>query len=356
MSAAPELPGRPALHRDLLDFVARPDPTRFDALASRVVRFQAATVEAYGRLCRARHDGPLTHWRDAPRVPTELFRDLDLSNLAPDEPEAACFRTSGTTGPGRRGARRVRDLGLYHAGMVEPFVSHVLAGERQRRPWLCLVPDPRDAPGSSLGHMVAGLATDLAAPASLLWALGPEGLDVAAAWLWLEARTAEASPAVVLGTSFAIVSLLDAEPARRVRLPAGSRLMLTGGFKGRSRTLDEDALSALVTERLGLDAEAIVPEYGMTELTSQAYGRPLEAPPWLRLEVVDPLSLAPLPPGERGLVACFDLLALDNVSALLTGDLGTLDAAGRLTLHGRAPGAVLRGCSLTAEELGVLTR
>lgn len=350
------LADRAPLVADLLAFVADPQPERFDALASRVVRFQADSVPAYGRLVRARGLDALASWRDAPRVPTDLFRELDLSNLGADDAEAACFRTSGTTGPDQRGARRVRDLTLYHAGMVEPFVTHVLGGARDRRPWLSLVPDPRDAPGSSLGHMVAELAVDFADAADTLWALGPEGLDVRAAWEWLEAQARAAHPAVVLGTSFAIVSLFDADSARRVRLPDGSRLMLTGGFKGRSRTLDEDALVALVTERLGLPASAIVPEYGMTELTSQAYGRPLQAPPWLRLEVLDPLSLAPLPPGERGLVACFDLLALDNIAALLTGDLGTLDAHGHLTLHGRAPGAVLRGCSLTAEELGVLSR
>ncbi len=350
------LANREALRADLLAFVADPRPARFDALATRVARFQAATVPAYGRLVHARGLDGLADWRDAPRVPTDLFRELDLSNLAAGDAEVACFRTSGTTGPDQRGARRVRDLTLYNAGMVEPFVAHVLGGRRQRLPWLSLVPDPRDSPGSSLGHMVAELALDFADGAEAFWALSPEGLDVQAAWEWLEAQVATGGPAVVLGTSFAIVSLFDAERSRRVRLPDGSRLMLTGGFKGRSRTLDEAALTALVTERLGLPAPAIVPEYGMTELTSQAYGRPLQAPPWLRIEVVDPVTLAPLPAGERGLVACFDLLALDNISALLTGDLGTLDPRGHLTLHGRAPGAVLRGCSLTAEELGVLGR
>ncbi|MEZ4267871.1 MAG: hypothetical protein R3F39_15970 [Myxococcota bacterium] len=350
------LANREALKADLLAFVADPRPARFDALATRVVRFQAATVPAYGRLVRARGLGELADWRAAPRVPTDLFRELDLSNLTAGDAEVACFRTSGTTGPDQRGARRVRDLTLYHAGMVEPFVAHVLGGTRDRRPWLSLVPDPRDAPGSSLGHMVAELAVDFATPGETLWALGPEGLDVRAAWEWLQAKADTGRPAIVLGTSFAIVSLFDAEESRRVRLPDGSRLMLTGGFKGRSRTLDEGALTALVTERLGLPEDAVVAEYGMTELTSQAYGRPLQAPPWLVLEVVDPVSLAALPAGERGLVACFDLLALDNISALLTGDLGTLDAHGHLTLHGRAPGAVLRGCSLTAEELGVLSR
>jgi hypothetical protein len=94
---------RAALVADLMDFVARPEASRFDALALRVVRFQAATVPAYGRLVRARGGADLARWQDAPRVPTDLFRDLDLSNLDADTPEVARFQTSGTTGPERRG-------------------------------------------------------------------------------------------------------------------------------------------------------------------------------------------------------------------------------------------------------------
>jgi hypothetical protein len=130
-------------------------------------------------------------------------------------------------------------------------------------------------------------------------------------------------------------------------------MMLTGGYKGRTREVDEAPLLDAIEARLGLGRGAVVPEYGMTELTSQAYGRPLGVPPWLVLRVVDPSSLEDLPAGSVGLVACFDLLNLDNLSALVTGDLGCLDPAGRLTLRGRAAGASLRGCSLTAEELGI---
>ncbi len=89
----------------------------------------------------------------------------------------------------------------------------------------------------------------------------------------------------------------------------------------------------------------------MTELTSQAWGRPLEPNPTLRFSVVDPVTGLEQPTGVEGLVACFDLLNLDNVSSILTSDLGVLDALGRLRLSGRLPGAVPRGCSLTAEAI-----
>lgn len=337
---------RESLHEALLRFVREPDPAAFDGLASRVVAYQAAALGPYGRLVAARGGLP-EHWRQAPLVPTDHFRELDLCSL-PSAVGEQIFMTSGTT-TGSAGIRRCPDLSLYHAAMVGPFVEHVLAGDRTPRPWISLIPEPEHAPTSSLSHMVGALAMMLCIgePA---WIMTSRGLAVDLAWSFLQGAEL---PVVVLATSFALVNLLDARPKLSAHLPEGSRVMLTGGFKGRSRQLSEAELLETVHARLGVGADAVVPEYGMTELTSQAYGRPLHGPPWLKLRVVDPATLSDLPAGEQGLVAVFDLLNLDNVSAILTGDLGTLDAAGGLTLHGRAPGAVLRGCSLTAEELGL---
>lgn len=391
---------RPGLVADLLAFVRgagpaplTPDPSRaaardaaFDGLAARVLAYQAAAVPAYGRLVEAQGGLPFASegvrggWRHAPLVPTELFRDVDLSAQGLG-PSRAVFRTSGTTGHAGhhngavgavgRGTRRVPELTLYDAAMEAPFVQAVLGGPagsaaaaarsahvhntRVYNQWLSLIPSADTLPDSSLSHMVTTLAHRLAAETT--WATGREGLDADLAWGALEAAARAGQPVVFLATSFALVQLLDAAPTRRARLPAGSRAMLTGGFKGRTRTVEPAELLALAADRLGLEPDRVADEYGMTELTSQAYaarvGEPLASPPWLRLRVVDPDTLEDLAPGREGLVAFFDLLNLDNVSAILTSDLGVLDAAGRLTLHGRAPGAPARGCSLTAEELGV---
>ena len=338
---------REALQRKILAFIAEPHAHDFDQLAFELVHYQATSLRAYGRLVEAR-GGLGADWRSAPLVPTDLFRELDLCSHVGASHAVTEFKTSGTT-TGRRGVRRVYDLTLYHAGMMAPFVEHVLAGERTPRPWLSLVPDPADDPASSLSHMVGAIADQLAE--HVTWVMTPEGLDVERACALARAST---EPLIIMTTAFALLHWLDGASEASMQLPAGSRMMLTGGFKGRARSVEEPELLALVKARLGLNPDAVVPEYGMTELTSQAYGRPFQAPPWLRLRVVDPEDGADLPCGEVGLVAFFDLLNLDNVSALVTGDLGRLDASGRLTLLGRAPGALLRGCSLSAEELGVM--
>ncbi|MCA9736341.1 MAG: hypothetical protein KC645_01830, partial [Gemmatimonadetes bacterium] len=142
--------------------------------------------------------------------------------------------------------------------------------------------------------------------------------------------------------------------------PAGSRLMETGGFKGRRAAVSRDALRAAVEDRLGIPATHIVAEYGMTELLSQFYDPVLrtggavrgvfQGPPWVRTRVLDPDTLREQPAGVTGVLAHHDLANLHSVSAVLTEDLGVARADG-FELLGRATGAELRGCSLTFEEI-----
>ena len=110
--------------------------------------------------------------------------------------------------------------------------------------------------------------------------------------------------------------------------------------------------------RLALRAEAMVREYGMTELTSQCYtssepGADPELflpPAWVRVRILDPENLEELPPGELGVIAIFDLANVGSALHVLTEDLGVLRGEG-FQLRGRAAGAELRGCSLAVEEL-----
>lgn len=340
---------RTDLHYQLMTFARRPsrDPEVFDTLAARVLAYQARAVPSYGRLVAAL-GADLDSWQTAPLVPTELFRALDLCSLPPS-PGDRVFRTSGTTGKHTRGSRRVPDLSLYRTAMAAPFIEHVLAGDASPKRWISLIPSEQAVPDSSLSFMVNELAGVLAS--QCFWIFEREGLNLEEARIALgEGLGVGDQPVLVLATPLALIELL--ERARWFpRLPAGSRVMLTGGFKAAKTSVPEDELYEKLASVFGVPRDMVVAEYGMTELTSQAYGTPLTPNPALRLRIVHPESGADLPPGEVGLVACFDLLNLDHVSALLTSDLGVLDEAGRLTLRGRMPGAAPRGCSLTAEEI-----
>jgi hypothetical protein len=182
----------------------------------------------------------------------------------------------------------------------------------------------------------------------------------------------EGQPVLLLGTAFSFVHLLESLQGRgsgapRFRLPHGSRLLETGGFKGRSREVPRHVLYASLSQLLGLGAEWMVNEYGMTELLSQYYepgmghaselsleasleDRRLVPPPWMRFRVLDPVSLVPVADGERGLLAHYDLANAGSVMAILTEDIGYRVGDG-LKLLGRAPGAEPRGCSVAMDEL-----
>jgi hypothetical protein len=139
--------------------------------------------------------------------------------------------------------------------------------------------------------------------------------------------------------------------------------METGGFKGRSRVLERPEFYASLSETHGVPFEAIVNEYGMTELLSQFYDGPVAAvsgmdlegrrhvpPPWVRTRVLDPNTLSAVPMGEPGLLCHYDLANAGSVMAVLTEDQGVAVEDGFRVL-GRVQGAEPRGCSLAMDDL-----
>jgi hypothetical protein len=183
------------------------------------------------------------------------------------------------------------------------------------------------------------------------------GWQVAApdAWAALRAAADDHAPVVLLGAAFSFVHLLEGrEPgARALRLPAGSFALETGGYKGRSRALPRAELHAALAEALGLPAGAIRTEYGMCELSSQAYDwfaaeppaapRVFRFPPWARAVVVSPETGREVGEGESGLLRVYDLANVRSVLAIQTEDLARRRGGGFEWL-GRA--AEARGCSL----------
>ena len=134
----------------------------------------------------------------------------------------------------------------------------------------------------------------------------------------------------ILGTSFAFVHLDETLGAARFALPEGSRIMQTGGFKGRSRELAPVAMRGMLSARYGVADVAIVAEYGMTELSSQMYETTLRAPDeprrlwvpgWVRATPVDPETLLPVADGEVGILRIDDVANVDTVCAIQTADL-----------------------------------
>ncbi len=301
----------------------------FGSLALDLYRWQVAQNADYAAFCAGAEP---TGWRRIPAVPVALFRDLALT-CGPVEEARVVFRTSGTTG--RRGVVRMRDTVLYDLGAR--LHARAVVGPIPRVA-VSLAPTAAD---SSLGHMCEDLAPGGSRHCT------PDGfVDAAGAWAALRAAT---EPVFVPGTAFAFADLVLRADAP-VDLPAGSVVMVTGGFKGRSVALSSDALAARL--RALLPGTPIVGEYGMSELSSQLWSPDLDAPfvppPWLGVVTVDPRTGAPV--DGLGLLKFVDLASAWTVAAIETRDLGEVLPDGRVVLRGRLEGDQPRGCSLTVEE------
>lgn len=301
----------------------------FEATALALYQYQRAHNRDYA----AYADGAQpARWQDIPAVPVALFRDLPLTSF-PAAEATVTFRTSGTTGP--RGVVRLRDTELYDLGAR--LAAAAALGEVPQE-GVSLVSHAADA---SLGHMCADFAPRLRR------CFDPErGLDKAGAWAALRGA---AAPQFVPGTAFAWDELTEGV-SEACPLPVGSILMVTGGFKGRRRTVGEGELADRL--RALFPGVRLVGEYGMTELCSQLWapelGGPFFPPPWMRVRAVDPWT------GEDaavGLLRFYDLANADTAFAIETRDLGELRPDGSVVLRGRLEGDEPRGCSLTVEEL-----
>lgn len=292
---------------------------------------------------------------DIPAVPAAAFKEAVLCT-AGAEKASTWFETSGTTGAG--GRHYLESPQLYEAALLATFDRQMLAdGVRLR--YLLLVPDARERPHSSLGFMMDRVAT-LRGDGCTGRYLRDDMLDIEAFAADCARAVDAAAPVCIATTAFALVAVLDEleRTARRFVLPAGSRVMETGGFKGRTRIVERDELYARTAACFGLTISSIVAEYGMTELSSQYYdsaasrggtARVKTAPPWLRPLVVDTTGRA-VAPGIVGAIRHIDCANRSSVVAIETEDLGALTADG-LILLGRERGAELRGCSLDAEDL-----
>ncbi len=80
------------------------------------------------------------------------------------------------------------------------------------------------------------------------------GFDAALAALNDDSKFKIQNPKLILGTAFSFVHLLDylAEKNLQFQLPKNSRVMETGGYKNRSRSMPKAELHSLITKFLGV--------------------------------------------------------------------------------------------------------
>ena len=325
---------------------------RWNEMAGELFAWQFAQVPAYRRLCIAHGITPekLVSWRDIPAVPQQLFKQTLLYAHGSTSPEAI-YVTSGTT-TGQPGRQHLLSTDIYRAVAVEGARRAGLFGREVELHFL--TPSPAEAPYSSLSAMFGFWQKSLRQTGPRYW-VSHGHFEYARLRETLAAQIKAKRPMAICGTAFSFVHLIDAwAQLPPLRLPRGSWLLETGGFKGRSREVGKAELYAQMARTFGVRDAAIWNEYGMSELSSQAYAHGThglhQTPPWARVLVCDPATGREVGVGKQGLVRWLDLANTDSVLALQTLDLAERTARG-FRLIGRMAKTEPRGCSLSAEDM-----
>jgi hypothetical protein len=344
---------QPAFRRAWIRRLLGPmDEAKWDEAVRELFAWQFGRVLAFRRLCLAHEVTPanLKSWREIPAVPQQLFKREKLFAYR-DAKAAAVYETSGTT-TGQPGRQHLLSTDIYRAISVEGARRIGLLADAAYLH--CLVPSPAAAPHSSLTAMFGFWQKEFGAKRGEFWAQ-ENRIDFARLRQTLIGQIKAGQPIGMAGTAFSFVHLIDAwADLPPLRLPCGSWLLETGGFKGRGREVLKAELYEQLSRTFSLRDVDIYNEYGMSELSSQAYTRGStglhETPPWARVLVVDPASGREVRVGQKGLVRWIDLANIDSVLALQTLDLAERTAQG-FRLIGRMARTEPRGCSLSAEDL-----
>jgi hypothetical protein len=353
------------IQEEVQQFISKNNTTEeeFNGLALKLFAFQYEQNQAFRRYCRKRRVSPVSvsHYSEIPPVPIAAFKETTLS-CCPIEEAQAVFMTSGTTNPEQRGKNFHKDLEVYDASMKRHFKDYILP-DLEKIKMAVLFPPEKEMPNSSLAHYLQLAISNFGAPNSA-YVISDNQFDMVHLIDLLRDSEKYGEPVLIIGATFSFIHFLDhcQQEGIQFTLPQGSRLMDTGGAKGRSREMDPAQLKHSLKELFSTAEINCVNMYGMTELSSQFYDRSLRddylkypirtakaAPHWVRTLVVDPETMTRKPQGEQGIIVHYDLANVNSVFAIMTEDLG-IETEDGFHLLGRASGAEAKGCSLAVEQ------
>jgi hypothetical protein len=340
------------------------DDGRFNDLAMKLFRYQWENNRIYARYCQNLKVDPesIRRWEDIPPMPIDVFKQFTLSAVDLSESQNY-YITSGTTKT-NRGYHYLDDLSLYHLSIYYGFKNWVLP-DIEKTPILVLFPSKEEMPHSSLAHFFDHLEHTLGTKDSFFYIQNDSFLKDRL-YKDLTRLSFQQKPVLIAGTSFSFVYWFDylRDNSLSLSLPKGSRMLDTGGFKGRTRSITPEQMAQLADSYLGIPRPYVLNYYGMTELGSQFYDRQLRDyiknaatesvgkinPPWARVRVVDPFTLEEVPKGCEGAIVVYDLVNQNSLLAIRTEDRGVITEDGFLVL-GRLPKSEERGCSRALESV-----
>ena len=308
--------------------------------------FTNLALDLYQR--HLRHQGIYAEWikllyksdktvnciEDIPFLPISLFKHHVISLF--DEHEKV-FTSSSTTGQG---------VSKHYFHALQDYILTYRKGfdliykKESFDTLVALLPGYLDRQGSSLVYMVDDLMKEHVGEGAFFKNNYEEAIK------YIEGQTTQTRKVLLFGVTFGLLNLLELSSNINWNFVT---VIETGGMKGHGRELTRSELyKKLESKWPGVRLDS---EYGMTELTSQAYaikntGR-FYPPSWMKVLIKDksdPQRI--LDTNKTGKICIIDLANYHSCPFIETDDLGRVYPDGSFEVLGRIDHSDIRGCNL----------
>lgn len=330
---------------------------QFNDYSLQLFKLHYETNKIFREFCEIKKVKPddISRWQDIPMVYNDVFKTHLVASFPLEQSVMACL-TGGTTSLTQRG-RIFRDEDgkkLVFAANKKMTESYLFPDfeEGKRCRILILAPSPQLAPSMGMAIGMDQTRTHFGTEDSL-FLLGKSGIDVKNLLKALRESEASGVPVALIGATAAYVYFFQSCRRKKMKfkLPAGSRICDGGGYRGRFGVVTRDDYYNMVKEILDIPETHCVNVLGeaetATNLFDDAFRRHVKGlpprkrtrpvPPWSRVIAMNIDDLSPLPDGEVGLLAHWDLANVPTVLAVITDNLGyTTDNGTGCEMVGRA--------------------
>lgn len=321
--------------RGIDDILSIDSSTEFDAAAIELFRYQAERCAPYREYVSLLGIEPqqVERVEQIPFLPIELFKSHRVY-CGDGEPQIVF--TSSSTGSGVASHHYVADVTIYERTFRRAF--ELFYGSPEGVSIYGLLPNYLAREGSSLVYMVDGL---------IRAGRGGGGFYLDDYERLIDDMARDTQPKILLGVSYALWDLAE----RYSPDLNGVIVMETGGMKGQREELPKEAFHDLLCRSFGV--EQVHSEYGMAELTSQAYsfgGGVFRTPAWMRVVtrgMNDPFERVGV--GRSGGVNIIDLANIYSCAFIQTQDMGVVHSDGSFRILGRIDRSDVRGCNLLVQ-------
>jgi len=301
------------------------DQSSFNNLALKAFNYQYENNSIYQAYCQYLSKTPasVNRWQQIPFLPIDLFKSQKIitGHWSPEK----IFLSSGTTGQ-IRSKHYVKDLNFYHN--VSRCIFESTFGDLANFNLYAILPSYQQMGDSSLLSMVDHFIDCSGKPSGY--------------FLESQKLPSASKKEMIFGVTYA---LLDGEIIHEDL--SQCMIMDTGGMKGRKKEIVRNEVIELLKRKF--EQTDIWTEYGMTELTSQAYGKNglLKFPPWSKVlirDINDPFWIKE--EDHTGGINIIDLANIETCCFIETKDIGKIHENGHFEVLGRFDNSDIRGCSL----------